>query len=82
MTDSDAKSPIARRDEPAVTACDSTDDPVALSLARSIESATAAGQWSVVADLSRLLADRQRLRAAPDVASLDAARARRERGGK
>lgn len=49
------------------------------SLARAIENATAAGQWDVAATLARLLAERQRMNAAPDVTSLDAARARRGR---
>jgi hypothetical protein len=61
----------------AVTACDSNADPIERALSESIGLAAAAGQWSAVSELGRLLAERQRPRQAPGVASLDAARAKR-----
>ncbi|HEX9619165.1 MAG TPA: hypothetical protein VF989_03455 [Polyangiaceae bacterium] len=37
-------------------------------------------RWEVVAELGRELAERRRARQAPAIASIDAARAKRERG--
>jgi hypothetical protein len=54
-------------------------DPVERALARAAELAAAAGEWDTVRELSRELGERRRARAAPDVASLDDERARREK---
>jgi hypothetical protein len=71
-TQSDAKCAIAI--EP-VTGCDT----VEAALAKAIELAAGAGEWVVVAELGRQLAERARARQAPGVASLDAERERRKR---
>ncbi|MBN1610861.1 MAG: hypothetical protein JW940_29790 [Polyangiaceae bacterium] len=54
-------------------------DAVEAALARAVELASAAGQWEVVAALSRELGERRRARTAPAVTSLEQERARRER---
>ena len=67
VTQSDAKCVIAH--EP-VTVRDSVED----ALAKAIELAARAGEWAVVAELGRQLAERARARHTPGVASLDAYR--------
>ncbi len=52
-------------------------DAVAAALADALALAAAAGRWDVVAELGRVLTERQRLTVAPGVASLDAERERR-----
>lgn len=54
-------------------------DPVEAALAKAVELAAAAGEWSAVAELGRELAARRLARQAPGVATLDAARERRRR---
>ncbi|MEP7052801.1 MAG: hypothetical protein ABJB12_20705, partial [Pseudomonadota bacterium] len=46
-------------------------DSVEVALARAVTLAAEAGEWTVVAELGRQLAERERARTAPDVASLD-----------
>lgn len=53
-------------------------DPVETSLARALELASAACEWSVVATLARELEARRRARVAPGVADLEDARAKRD----
>ncbi|MBN1608772.1 MAG: hypothetical protein JW940_19245 [Polyangiaceae bacterium] len=52
-------------------------DPVEAALGAAVRLAVLAGKWDVVTELGRVLAERQRLRVAPEVASLEAERARR-----
>jgi hypothetical protein len=51
-------------------------------LARAIALASEAGQWEVVTTLSRELGERRRARTAPEVASIEDARARRGSGSR
>ena len=57
-------------------------DPVEAALAEAVRLAAQAGEWTVVAELGRELAERRRARQAPAISSLDARRAKRERGRK
>jgi hypothetical protein len=65
-----------------VTARDSSEappaDPVEAALGEAIALAAKACQWQTVTELGRVLAERRRLVAAPAVASLEAARAKRD----
>jgi hypothetical protein len=56
-------------------------DPVELALGRAIALASEAGEWTAVVELGRELAARRRARTAPDVPSIEAARAKREGKG-
>jgi integrase len=53
--------------------------PIELALAEALRAATAAGEWAVVSELARELAERRRERTSPDVPSLELARAKRKR---
>jgi hypothetical protein len=64
---------------PAEPAQPGPDGAVDLALAESLRAATAAGEWSLVAELARELGERRRARTAPDVASLETARARKSK---
>jgi hypothetical protein len=55
-------------------------DAVEAALADAISRAAEAGEWTVVAELGRELAERRRARQAPAISSIDAARAKRDRG--
>jgi hypothetical protein len=55
-------------------------DAVEAALAEAISLAAKASRFDVVAELGRELAERRRARQAPAIASIDAARAKRERG--
>jgi hypothetical protein len=68
----------ATRDEVAVEA--QPTDAVEAALAQAVALAAKAEQWTVVAELGRELAERRRARQAPAIASIDAARAKRDRG--
>jgi integrase len=59
-----------------------SDSPVEQALALALEAATAERRWDVVLELSRQLEARRLAHSAPNVASLDAARKRRDEGGK
>lgn len=65
---------------PGQTAGVGQESPVELELAKALRAATDAGQWALVAELARELGERRRERTAPDVTSLDAARAKRNGG--
>lgn len=52
---------------------------IELALAEALRAATAAGEWAVVAELARELAERRRERTTSDVPSLELARAKRTR---
>ncbi len=52
-------------------------DPVEIALANAVTGATAAGQWEVVAQLARELEARRLARQAPEVVSIELARAKR-----
>jgi hypothetical protein len=56
-------------------------DSVEKALARALELASEAGEWSVVSELARQLEGRRRARVSPAVADLDAERAKREGKG-
>lgn len=64
---------------PAEPARPGHDSPVELALADALRAATAAGEWAVVSELARELAERRRARTSPDVPSLETARAKRTR---
>jgi hypothetical protein len=55
-------------------------DPVEEALTKALEGATAAGQWTVVAQLARELEARRLARQSSAVVSMDAARAKRNGG--
>jgi len=54
-------------------------DPIEAALAEAVTLAARAGQWTTVEVLSRELAARRLARVSPDVPTLDAERAKRER---
>jgi hypothetical protein len=54
-------------------------DPVEAALSDALKLAASAGQWTTVEVLSRELAARRLARTAPEVATLEGERARRER---
>jgi hypothetical protein len=84
-TRSDAKAPFGKFSEgvegqnlPAEAPQSST-DPVEAALAEAVSLAARAGQWGTVEILSRELAARRLAASSPEVPSLEAERARRER---
>lgn len=65
--------PVAARGSKPEPSMEGPGDP----LEASVELAARAQRWELVGELGRLLAERQRARLAPDVASLEIERARR-----
>jgi hypothetical protein len=84
-TGSDAKAPFGKFSErvegqnlPA-EAPRASADPIEVALAEAVALAARAGQWTAVEVLSRELAARRLAASSPEVTSLEAERARRER---